>query len=149
VTAVALLDVNVLVALFSARHIHHDIAHDWFTDNAGAGWASCPISEGGLLRILGNPARVGEHLPLPKLLELLNTFCENSRHEFWPDALSLRDERVFNVEAVRGHQQLTDVYLLGLAVKRRARFVTLDQRVPLAAVKGATRASLEVIASAE
>lgn len=116
---------------------------------ADAGWASCPVTEGGLLRILGNSARVGEHLPLPKLIELLNNFCDNSRHHFWPDALSLRDERVFNVEAVRGHQQLTDVYLLGLAVKRGARFVTLDHRVPLGAVSGATRASLEVLVPAE
>jgi len=56
---------------------------------------------------------------------------------------------VFNLEMIRGHQQLTDVYLLGLAVAHGGRFVTLDQRVPLAAVRGATRASLEVIAPAE
>ena len=148
-SAVALLDVNVLVALFTARHIHHDVAHDWFTDNAGAGWASCPITEGGLLRILGNPARAGEHLALPKLLEILNAFCDNTTHTFWPDTLSLRDARVFNVEAIRGHQQLTDVHLLGLAVNHGGRFVTLDQRVPIAAVRGATRSSLEVIAPAE
>jgi len=145
---VALLDVNVLVALISASHIHHDVAHDWFTDNTASGWASSPITEGGLLRILANSARIGEHVPLPRLVNLLNSFCENSRHEFWPDTLSLRDQRLFNAEAVRGHQQLTDVYLLGLAVKHGGKFVTLDQRVPLAAVKGATRASLEVIAPA-
>jgi uncharacterized protein len=150
VTAVALLDVNVLVALFHAGHVHHDVAHDWFSDNVGeAGWASCPVTEGGLLRILGNPARVGEHLQVSRLVEALNTFCENSHHQFWPDAISPCDERTFNLEAVRGHQQLTDVYLLGLAVKHGARFVTLDQRVPLAAVRGATPASLEVIAPAE
>ncbi len=148
-STIALLDVSVLVALFTARHVHHDVSHDWFSDNAGAGWASCPITEGGLLRILGNPARTGEHLALPRLLENLKAFTDNTTHTFWPDTLSLRDERAFNVEAVRGHQQLTDVYLLGLAVKHGGRFVTLDQRVPLAAVKGATRASLEVIAFAE
>lgn len=148
-SAVALLDINVLVALFTARHLHHDVAHDWFTDNAAAGWASCPITEGGLLRILGNPARAGEHLALPKLLENLKAFCEHTTHSFWPDTPSLRDDRVFNVEMIRGHQQLTDVYLLGLAVVHGGRLVTLDQRVPLAAVKGATRASLEVIAPAE
>lgn len=146
---IALLDVNVLVALFHAGHVHHEIAHDWFAGNAESGWASCPVTESGLLRILGNPARVGEHLPLPKLFESLDRFCGHSTHTFWPDALSVRDERVFNVDAIRGHQQLTDVYLLGLAVKNRGRFVTLDQGVSLAAVKGATRASLEVIAPAE
>jgi hypothetical protein len=149
VSAVALLDVNVLVALFSERHVHHDVAHDWFEDHADAGWASCPITESGFLRILGNPARTGEYVPVPKLVELLNTFCANTTHEFWPDALSLRDQRTFNAEVVRGHQQLTDVYLLGLAAKRGGTFVTLDQHVPLGAVKGATRASLSVIGSAE
>jgi toxin-antitoxin system PIN domain toxin len=149
VSTVALLDVNVLVALFTARHLHHDAAHDWFTDNAAAGWASCPITEGGLLRILGNPARAGEHLTLPKLFEILKTFCDNTTHTFWPEMPSLRDDRIFNVEAIRGHQQLTDVHLLGLAVKNGGRFVTLDQRVPLSAVKGANRASLEVIAPAD
>jgi toxin-antitoxin system PIN domain toxin len=149
VSAVSLLDVSVLVALFTARHVHHDAAHDWFTDNGAAGWASCPITENGLVRILGNPARAGEHLALPKLLEILKTFCDSTTHTFWPDTLSLRDERMFDVEAIRGHQQLTDVYLLGLAVKQGGRLITLDRRVPLAAVRGATRASLEVIALAE
>lgn len=149
-TQVALLDVNVLVALFYDRHVHHDVAHDWFTDNAGAGWASCPMTECGLLRILGNPARMGgQYVALPKLVELLNTFCKNSHHQFWPDALSIRDARTFNAAGLRGHQQLTDVYLLGLAVKSGGKFVTLDQKVPLGTVKGATGASLEVIAPAE
>jgi toxin-antitoxin system PIN domain toxin len=145
---IALLDVNVLVALFHAGHVHHEIVHDWFTDNAATGWASCPLTEGGMLRILGNPARVGEYLPLPSLRDSLDTFCRNSAHTFWADALSVRDAGIFNVEAIRGHQQLTDAYLLGLAVTQGGRFVTLDQGVALAAVKGATRASLEVIAPA-
>ena len=147
--SVALLDVNVLVALFSDRHVHHELAHDWLADHADQGWASCPITESGLLRILGNAARIGQHVPVPRLVELLSTFCENSRHQFWPDALSLRDGRTFNAEAVRGHQQITDVYLLGLAVKRGGRFITFDQNVPLDAVKGATRKSLEVISQAD
>ena len=149
-TRVALLDVNVLVALFYDHHVHHDVAHDWFTDNADAGWASCPMTECGLLRILANPARMsGQYTALPKLVELLKTFRKNSRHQFWPDALSICDGRTFNAAALRGHQQLTDVYLLGLAVKAGGKFVTLDQRVALGAVKGATGASLEVIAPAE
>jgi uncharacterized protein len=122
--------------------------HDWFAENAEYGWASCPITESGLLRIVGNPARVDEYVPLPRLIGLLNSFCEHSRHHFWPDASSIRDTDMFDPASLRGHQQLTDVYLLGLAVRNRGRFVTLDQNVPLAAVKGATRASLDVISSA-
>jgi uncharacterized protein len=147
--AVALLDVNVLLALFHEGHVHHDVAHDWFVDSGASGWASCPMTENGLLRILSNPARVKEHLPLHEVRDLLKTFCEHSAHQFWPDDLSLRDADRFNFAAIRGHQQLADVFLLGLAVKHGGRFVTLDQRVALAGVTGATRASLEVIAAAE
>ena len=146
--AIALLDVNMLLALFHEGHVHHDVAHDWFVDHGGLGWASCPLTENGLIRILGSPARLKEHLPLQDVRDLLKTFCEHSAHQFWPDDISIRDTSRFDVDAIRGHQQLTDVFLLGLAVKHGGRFVTLDQRVPLAAVHGATRASLEVIASA-
>jgi uncharacterized protein len=146
---VALLDVNLLLALFHDGHVHHDVAHDWFAEHGETGWASCPLTENGLARILGNPARVQEHHPLPGIVDLLRTFCAHSKHTFWADDISLQDRHRFNLEAIRGHQQIADVYLLGLAVKNGGRFVTLDQRIPLAAVTGATRASLEVIAPAE
>jgi toxin-antitoxin system PIN domain toxin len=147
--SVALLDVNILLALFHDAHVHHDVAHDWFVDHAESGWASCPMTENGLIRILGSPTRLKEHRPLQEARELLKTFCEHTAHQFWPDDISIRDSDRFNVDAIRGHQQVTDAFLLGLAVKHGGRFVTLDQRISLAAVKGATRASLEVIAAAE
>ena len=147
--APALLDVNVLLALFHEAHVHHDVAHDWFVEHGAAGWASCPLTENGLIRILSSPVRVRDYLPLQDVRNLLDTFCAHSAHQFWPDDISIRDADRFDPDAIRGHQQLTDAYLLGLAVKNGGRFVTLDQRVPLAAVKGATRATLEVIAAAE
>lgn len=146
---IALLDVSVLVALFDDGHIGHEAAHDWFTDNRALGWASCPITENGVMRVLGNPSYPAGFTPIPEIAARLDTFCAATEHHFWPDDVSFRNRARFHVEGVRGHRQLTDVYLLGLAVQRGGRFVTLDQRVPLAAVKGATRASLEVIAPAE
>lgn len=145
---IALLDVNLLVALFDAAHVHHELAHDWFEDNKDGGWASCPLTENGLFRIFGNPAYVDPPLPLPELVGLFKRFCGSSRHHFWPADLSYRDPRLFNVSGVRGHRQLTDAYLLGLAVHRAGRFATLDTGVPLNAVVGARRAHLEVIAPA-
>ena len=144
-TRVALLDVNVLVALFDAEHVHHEVAHDWFADHRSFGWSTCPLTENGFVRVVANPARRGELTPIPELVEILTRFCASGRHEFWPDAISLRDERLFNVSAARSHRHLTDVYLLGLAVKRGGRFVTFDQNVPLAAVKNARREMLEVL----
>ena len=146
---IALLDVSVLVALFDDGHIGHEAAHDWFTDNRALGWASCPITENGVIRILGNPVYPAGLTPIPEIATRLDTFCGATEHHFWPDDVSFRNRARFHVDGVRGYRQLTDVYLLGLAVQRGGRFVTLDQRVPLAAVNGATRASLEVIAPAE
>lgn len=146
---VPLLDVSVLVSLFDVDHVHHQPAHDWLADNAESGWASCPLTENGFLRVLANTARAGHFVALSDLVQRLTTFRDGGRHEFWPDEISLLDSQRFNASMFRGHQQLTDVYLLGLAVHRGGRFVTFDRNVPLAAVKGATRASLEVIASVE
>ncbi len=146
---VALLDVNVLIALFDTVHTHHDLAHDWFADNHAFGWATCPLTENGLLRILGNPARRDVFTPVARLADLLRRFCTSGHHEFWSDTISLRDERRFDLTFVRGHRQVTDVFLLGLAVEHAGRLVTFDQRIQIDAVKDATRASLEVLAPAE
>ena len=145
----ALLDVNVLVALFDEGHVHHQVAHDWYADNQKSGWASCPLTENGLLRILSAPGRVDPYVPLPELVELLERFRRNTRHQFWPDDVSLVDAELFNVTNVRGYKQLTDVYLLGLAVKHGGRLVTFDAAVPLAAVNGAEKGRLDVIATGE
>src|SRR5437016_4889027 len=141
---IALLDVNVLIALFDPEHIHHEIAHDWFAENHRLGWATCPLTENGFLRVLGNPARGGETTRVPHLVTHLRKFCTSGHHHFWADAVSLLDETLFNATLFRGYRQLTDIYLLGLAVKRGGRFVTFDEGVPLGAVKGAPRAALEV-----
>ncbi len=147
-TRVGLLDVNVLIALFDPDHVHHEIAHDWFADHRTSGWATCPLTENGFLRVLSNPARGGEIARLPDLVVRLRKFCASGHHQFWPDSISLRDERLFNASFARGHKQLTDVYLLGLAVNRGGRLVTFDSKIPLAAVKGARRETLDVVSSA-
>jgi len=149
VTSGALLDVNVLIALFNEHHVHHEPAHDWFADQEGQSWATCPLTENAFLRILSDPSQRPSLLPLPTLTDHLSRFCRDGSHEFWPDALSMRDDTLFDLSLVRGHRQLTDVYLLGLAVKRGGRLVTFDRSIPMAAVRGATRQSLEVIASSE
>ena len=146
---VALLEVNVLVALFNPVHVHHELAHDWFADNRASGWASCPLTENGFLRVLGNPARGDQMMPIPELVARLRKFCASGHHEFWEDAVSLRDKHLFNAPMARGHRQLTDVYLLGLATRKRGRLVTFDRTIPLMAVIGASRATLEVVSSAD
>ncbi|HVJ28461.1 MAG TPA: TA system VapC family ribonuclease toxin [Vicinamibacterales bacterium] len=132
----ALLDVNVLVALFNPDHIHHDAAHDWFSEARLHGWATCPLTELGLVRILSNPAYWPGAERCAVVADRLRQFCASGHHQFWRDSLSLSDE-TFNWPLVKGHRQVTDIYLLGLAVKRGGALATFDRTIPLAAVAGA------------
>ena len=144
----ALLDVNVLVALFDADHLHHEAAHDWFADNRDGGWATCPLTENGFVRILSNPAYGAAVERTVTRLDGLRRFCASGQHHFWPASLSLRDERVFNLSFVRGPRQLTDVYLLGLAKKMGGRLATFDRSIPLKAVPGCKPDTIAVIGTA-
>jgi toxin-antitoxin system PIN domain toxin len=148
VKSVALLDVNFLVALFDSEHVHHDVAHEWFAEGRSSGWASCPLTENAFIRVLSNPGYGPQFTTVSELRVRLGQLRASGYHEFWPDDISFVDDHLFNVEQMRGFQQLTDVYLLGLAVWRGGRLVTFDRRVPLAAVKGAMREHLEVVSAA-
>lgn len=144
---VALLDVNVLVALFDSGHVHHEAAHDWFADHRAHGWATCPVSENGFVRVLANPASGLERLRVQALADRLRKFRASGHHAFWPDAVSLVDEKLFNLGMASGHRQVTDIHLLGLAVKMKGCLATFDRSIPLKAVVGATPAALRVIGS--
>lgn len=141
----SLLDVNVLVALFDPDHVHHDLAHDWFADHRSDGWATCPITENGVIRVLANPAYGSPISGVAAVADLLKRFTASPQHEFWDDTLSLTDDAVFTPAAARGHRQVTDIYLLGLAAKHGGRLVTFDRGIPVRAVKGADVKTLAVI----
>jgi hypothetical protein len=144
----ALLDVNLLVALFDPDHIHHEVAHDWFADNRSAGWATCPLTENGFVRVLSNP-EYGAAVGRPsELVARLRRFCKGAHHHLWTDDVSLRDETLFDPACLGSHRQLTDVYLLGLAKRRGGRLATFDRTIPFKAVVGARRDLLEIIAPA-
>ena len=146
---VALLDVNLLIALFDPDHVHHDLAHDWFEDNRSEGWATCPVTENGFVRVLSNPAYGAAVTRVASLVDVLRTFCASGHHEFWSSAVSLRDETLFKLSLAGGHRHLTDIYLLGLARKMRGRLVTFDRAIPLKAVIGAGPETLEVVSPAD
>ena len=145
----ALLDVNILLALFNPDHVHHELAHDWFADHHASGWATCPLTENAFVRILSNPKAVAAVQRPDILVGHLTAFCRSRHHTFWPDAVSLRDPKLFKPSFVAGPRQLIDIYLLGLAKKQGGSMATFDRTIPLGAVIGATRATLQVITAAE
>ena len=144
---IALLDVNVLLALSNPKHTHHEIAHDWFADHHARGWATCAVTQNGFIRVLSNTsARAGTFRPA-EVIDLLRRFCSAKEHVFWPGAVSLTDSTLFNASLIRGYRQVSDVYLLGLAKKMGGYLVTFDSNIPVGAVIGATKNTLSVLAA--
>ena len=141
----ALLDVNVLVALFDPDHVHHDTAHDWFADSHGDGWATCPITENGVVRILSNLRYSPTAEPSARIVMRLRGMCESRHHLFWADDVSLRDVHRFAETAPISHRQVTDAYLLGLAKQHGGRLATFDRTIPLETVHGGVADDLIVI----
>jgi toxin-antitoxin system PIN domain toxin len=140
----ALLDVNVLIALLDSDHASHDSAINWFAKHARVGWASCPITQNGCVRIMSNPGYPNP-LPVQAVIEHLAVACHQDIHEFWSDEVSLLDSAVVDSTRIHGPRQLTDIYLLALAVKRGGRLVTFDTGIPLAAVRQATTQNLLIV----
>ena len=134
--SVGLLDVNVLLALFDPHHIHHEPAQAWFSAEGHRGWATCPITENGFVRIASQPSYPSSPGDVTVVRRLLAELCRSEHHRFWPDAVSLRDEQLFEPASLVPSGHLTDVYLLGLAVHQRGRLITFDRRIPVAAVRG-------------
>ena len=140
----ALFDVSVLLAAFDAGHIHHERAMRWWARNGALGWATCPLTENGFLRIISQP-RYQRSVPLPDALLTLRTQIAEGGHEFWPDDLSLLDAARIDYAHLLGPKQITDVYLLALAVKHGGRLITLDRGISVAVAKGATSEHLVTI----
>ena len=134
----------MLIALLDSDHASHDTAIRWFAKHAREGWASCPITQNGCIRVMSSPGYPNA-LPVRAVIERLAEACQQDIHEFWPDEVSLLDSEVVDSTRIHGPRQLTDIYLLALAVQREGRLVTFDNGVPLAAVRKATTQKLLVL----
>jgi toxin-antitoxin system PIN domain toxin len=140
----ALLDVNVLVALLDSDHTSHGVALMWFAKHAREGWASSPITQNGCVRVMSNPSYPNA-LPVQAVMKRLADACKEDVHEFWSDEVSLLNPNVVDSTRIHGPRQLTDIYLLALAVEQEGRLVTFDTGVPLAVVRKATADNLLVL----
>jgi toxin-antitoxin system PIN domain toxin len=113
-----LLDANVLIALVVADHVHHDAAEEWFAGSDDC-FATCPITEGILLRLLIREGQTADNAQA-----ILNAVKDNERHQFWPDSVTYSD---VPLNGVLGHRQVTDSYLAQLARAQGGRLITFDQ----------------------
>jgi toxin-antitoxin system PIN domain toxin len=138
------LDINVLLALLDSDHVDHEKAKDWLDSEITYGWASCAITQNGFVRIISQP-RYPSPVSPALAIERLTRAATTEHHQFWPCSVTLLDGRAIRPEQIHGPRQVTDAYLLALAVAHGGRFVTLDQSVAPGTVPGAKPDDLAVL----
>ena len=125
----ALLDVNILTALLWPAHEHHVAAHRWFQARRGGRWATTTLTQLGFVRLVSNPAFSRDALSPAEAVALLSENLAHVAHEFWAETLQVPDAIEGIAQALRGHQQFTDAYLLALAKHRKGVLATFDRRL--------------------
>jgi len=140
-----LLDVNALIALISPGHLHHDRMHSWFQQHSVEGWATCPITENGAVRVLAQPILAAHRNRAFEVIDILATWKQSQakHHRFWSDAVSLTDDSLFRPEYITNPNSVTDAYLLGLAARHGAKLVSFDRSLPWQAIRSGTARLIE------
>lgn len=131
---VFLLDVNVLIALIDPCHVQHDAAHDWFAAEGKYAWATCPLTENGVLRIVGHTSYPNSPGTPAAVVPLMAGLCALAGHVFWPDDISLLDSEKLDATRLLTSAQVTDSYLLALAHAHGGQLATFDRRLVVDAV---------------
>jgi hypothetical protein len=131
-----LLDVNVLIALVDPGHVQHDIAHEWFAQQGHKAWATCPLTENGLLRIVGHARYPNSPGTPAAVVPLMTALRALPGHAFWPDDISLADAERIDASRLLSSAQVTDSYLLALACTHDGQLASFDRRLVTTAVRG-------------
>jgi uncharacterized protein len=129
-----LLDVNVLIALMDPAHVHHEAAHAWFGSDGSLAWATCPMTQIAVLRIVGGASYPNSPGGPSVVAPLLSQFCALPGHRFWPDDISALDTDHMDAAGLLTSSQVTDSYLLALARKNAGKLATFDRRLAAQAV---------------
>ncbi|MGA3263765.1 MAG: TA system VapC family ribonuclease toxin [Terracidiphilus sp.] len=126
-----LLDLNVLIALTEPEHIHRQKAERWFLSTGKDNWGVCPLTEAGFIRITTNPAMQAGTITLERAIAILQALRAHPGYRYWPitDAESWVAVTARFATRISGHQQITDAYLLGLAIKENGMLVTFDRGI--------------------
>ena len=141
-----LLDINVLIALIDPVHVGHDVAHVWFEKEGRKSWATCPLTENGVIRIVGHPRYAGGPGSPAEVAAIVEKMRSIPGHVFWPDDISLIGAAHIEVGQILTSAQVTDSYLLALAVAHDGGLATFDRRLSTKAVKGG-KAALRLVPS--
>ncbi len=139
-----LLDVNVLIALVDPAHVQHDTVHAWFAKVGHKAFATCPLTENGLLRVVGHPKYPNSPGPPSAVVASLVAIRALPGHAFWPDSISLLDTPQVMPAQLSSHSRVTDSYLLALARAHKGKLATLDHKLATDAVEGG-RSALALI----
>jgi uncharacterized protein len=142
---VSLLDVNLLIALAWPSHVHHQPALEWFRRQQTLGWATCPLTQSGFIRVSSNPHALPEAKSPQEAVLLLQRIVALPRHEFWQDDVSLASSSHFDPIRLTGYRQVTDAHLLTLALHRGGCLATLDRKIRSLVPRG--KAASEVVCS--
>lgn len=124
---VGLLDVNVLVALAWPTHVHHEAAHRWLGGGRRTGWATCPATQAGFVRVLSNPGFSPDALTPREAFAHLARIVAVAGHVFWPDDTTLVGSRFLAEDKLVGYRQVTDAHLLAIALRHGGALVTFDR----------------------
>ncbi len=130
-----LLDVNVLIALIDPAHVQHDAAHDWFAKQGKKSWATCPLTENGVMRIVGHARYPNSPGTPAAVASVMTGLCALPGHVFWPDDISLLNTKILDASRLLSSAQVTDSYLLALAIAHDGKLATFDRRLVVDAVR--------------
>jgi uncharacterized protein len=131
-----LLDANVLIALAWPKHEFHGRVGEWFARHSRSGWATCPFTQAAFVRVVSNPAFSADALTPENAVRLLETNLNLPNHQFWPNSISV-PEALKRVGRLRGHQQISDAYLLGTAMHNQGKLATMDRGIGAWGIAGA------------
>ena len=131
-----MLDINVLIALLDPTHTQHDAAHEWFERKGNKAWATCPLTENGVVRIIGHARYPNSPGTPAAVVQLMTTLRTLPGHAFWPDDISLLDTERVDAARLLGSGQVTDSYLLALACAHGGQLASFDRRLVVDAVRG-------------
>jgi toxin-antitoxin system PIN domain toxin len=133
---ISLLDVNLLIALAWPTHVHHRAALAWFRENQALGWATCPLTQSGFVRVSANEKALPDAKTPQEAVLLLRRIVAIPHHQFWQDDVSLATSQLFDVTRLTGYRQVTDAHLVTLALHRGGRLATLERKIQILVPRG-------------